>query len=59
MASSSTIAEQVAELQEGLGGRLPAEVAAAFAAEQAELAAGGQPDGIAVPGTVLADAERW
>jgi peroxiredoxin len=56
MASSSTIASQVAELKEGLTGRLPAEVAAAFAAEQAELAAGGQPGGIAVPGTVLADA---
>jgi peroxiredoxin len=56
MGSSSTIAEQVAELREGLSGRLPAEVAAAFAAEQAELAAGGQPDGLAVPGTVLGDA---
>jgi peroxiredoxin len=57
MASSSTIAEQVAELQQGLAGRLPAEVAAAFAAEQAGLAAGGQPEGIAGPGTVLDDAE--
>jgi len=57
MASSSTIAEQVAELQQGLAGRLPAEVAAAFAAEQAGLAAGGLPEGIAGPGTVLDDAE--
>lgn len=57
MTTSPTIAEQVTELQRGMADMMPAEAAAAFTAEQEELRQGGQPDGIAGPGTPLPDAE--
>jgi len=55
--STSTIAEQVASYHRTLPGQLPPEVAEAFATEQAGLAAGGQPPGVAVPGSALPDGE--
>lgn len=54
--TSLSIADQIAELQAGLGDRLPADVAAAFARSLAELTAAGVPVGAARPGTVMSDA---
>ena len=57
MATTSTIAEQVASLHRASAGQLPAEVAEAFAAEQRDLAAAGHPSGVAEPGSRLPDGE--
>lgn len=54
---TETIATRVATLQSGMAGQLPAEVGAAFAAEQAGLRAGGVPAGVTTPGTPFPDAE--
>jgi peroxiredoxin len=48
--TDSSIADQVAEFQQGAATQLPADVAAAFTAEQRELAAAGLPAGITAPG---------
>ena len=55
MTTTSTIAEQVSGYHRASAGQLPAEVAAAFAAEQHALAAAGEPAGVAQPGTRLPD----
>ena len=57
MTTTSTIAEQVADFHRTSAGQLPAEVAEAFAAEQRDLAAAGEPSGVAQPGTRLPDGE--
>lgn len=54
--TSPSIAEQVAELQAGLGDRLPPDVVAAFAKSLAELTAAGVPADAAKPGVVISDA---
>jgi peroxiredoxin len=53
----STIAEQVASHHRASAGQLPAEVAEAFATEQRDLAAAGNPSGVAEPGSRLPDGE--
>jgi peroxiredoxin len=53
--TTSTIAEQVASYQQALPGQLPPEVAEAFAAEQRNLVAAGNPSGVAEPGSRLPD----
>jgi peroxiredoxin len=53
----ATIADRVAELHQGIGGQLPAEVLDAFGAEQARLEAGGVPAALAVPGDAMRDAD--
>jgi len=55
--TTSTIAEQVASYHRASAGRLPPEVAEAFGAEQRNLAAVGNPPGVAEPGTRLPDGE--
>jgi peroxiredoxin len=55
--TTSTLAEQVASYHRASAGQLPAEVAEAFATEQAGLAAAGHPPGAAAPGSVLPDGE--
>jgi peroxiredoxin len=57
MTSPSTITERVAQMHTTMTAQPPSEVMGAFAREQAELAAGGFPAGIAPAGTVLPDAE--
>jgi peroxiredoxin len=57
MTSPSTITERVAEMHASMAAQPPNEVMGAFAREQAGLAAGGLPAGIAPAGTVLPDAE--
>ena len=57
MTTTSTIAEQVADYHRASAGQLPAEVAGAFAAEQRDLAAAGEPSGVAQPGARLPDGE--
>ena len=57
MTSPSTIAERVAEMHAARAAKEPSEAIDAFAREQAELAAGGLPAGIAQAGAVLPDAE--
>lgn len=52
-----TIATQVATLQAGMAGRLPADVGAAFAAEQADLQTAGVPAGVLAVGDPFPDAE--
>lgn len=52
-----TIAEQVQEMHQNSAGRLPAEVAAKFAQDQADLAAAGTPAGAATPGTAMPDGD--
>jgi peroxiredoxin len=52
-----TIAEKVADHHRASAGQLPAEVAEAFAAEQRDLAAAGDPSGVAQPGSRLPDAK--
>jgi peroxiredoxin len=51
----TTIADRVAEMQAGLGDRLPPDVAAAFAKSLAELTAAGVPAGAAQAGTEVSD----
>jgi peroxiredoxin len=55
--TTSTIAEQVADYHRAAAGQLPPEVAEAFAAEQRDLAAAGNPPGVAEPGTRLPDGD--
>jgi peroxiredoxin len=55
--TTSTIAEQVASYHRTAADQLPPEVAEAFATEQRALAAGGNPPGVAQPGTRLPDGE--
>jgi len=55
--TTSTIVEQVASLHQASAGQLPAAVAEAFATEQRELAAAGNPPGVAEPGMQLPDGE--
>ena len=57
MTSPSTITDRVAEMHATMAAEPPNEVMGAFAREQADLAAGGVPGGIAQAGTVLPDAE--
>src|SRR5271170_5646337 len=57
MTSPSTIAQRVAQMHAAMAAEPPVEAMGAFAREQAELAAGGLPAGIAPAGTVLPDAE--
>jgi peroxiredoxin len=52
-----TITKQVADYHRETAGQLPAEVAAAFAAEPPELAAAGLPIGTAQPGDRMPDGE--
>jgi peroxiredoxin len=52
-----TIAGRVATLQAGMAGRLPADVGAAFATEQAGLLAAGVPAGVPAAGTPFPDTE--
>jgi len=54
-ADTATIAQQVADHHRASAGQLPDEVAEAFAAEQRDLAAAGDPSGVAQPGTRLPD----
>jgi peroxiredoxin len=53
--TTSTIAEQVADHHRASAGQLPAAIAEAFAAEQRDLAAAGEPSDLAQPGTRLPD----
>jgi peroxiredoxin len=55
--TTSTIAEQVADYHRASAGQLPLDVAGAFAAEQRDLAAAGNPPGVAEPGSALPDGE--
>ena len=55
MIPTSTIAEQVASYHQASAGQLPAEIAEAFATEQRDLAAAGNPPGVAQPGSRLPD----
>jgi peroxiredoxin len=55
--TTSTIAEQVADYHRASAGQLPLEVTGAFAAEQRDLAAAGNPPGVAEPGSALPDGE--
>ena len=57
MTTTSTIAEQVADYHRASAGQLPLEVTGAFAAEQRDLAAAGNPPGVAEPGTRLPDGD--
>ncbi len=57
MTTDQTIAAQVAEHHRASAGQLPAEVAAAFAAEQHDLAAAGAPTGTARPGDRMPDGD--
>ena len=57
MTTTSTIAEQVASYHRAAAGQLPPEVAEAFATEQRDLAAAGNPPGVAEPGSALPDGE--
>jgi peroxiredoxin len=57
MTTSSTITERVTQMQTAMSAQPSNEVMGAFTREQAELAAGGVPAGVAAAGTVLPDAE--
>lgn len=57
MTNSSTITERVAEMHAAMAANPPSRDMGAFAREQADLAAGGVPAGVAPAGTVLPDAE--
>jgi len=57
MITSSPITERVAQMRAAMAAQPPSEVMGAFAREQADLAAGGWPAGVAPVGTVLPDAE--
>jgi len=56
-ADTATIAQKVADHHRASAGQLPAEVAETFAAEQRDLAAAGEPSGVARPGTRLPDGQ--
>jgi peroxiredoxin len=53
----ATIAERVAQLQNGIAGQLPGDVLKTFGAEQDALQAGGVPAGVAAPGRLMPDAQ--
>jgi len=53
--TTPTIAEQVASYHRAAAGQLPAEIAEAFATEQRDLAAAGNPPAVAEPGSRLPD----
>lgn len=53
----ATIAERVAQFQQGMASQLPEDVATTFGAEQARLRAGGVPAGVAAPGTPMPGAQ--
>ncbi|MGW4484896.1 peroxiredoxin-like family protein [Amycolatopsis sp. NPDC004368] len=55
--TDTTIAERVEALQADLAGRMPADAAAAFHAEQTELAAAGTPAGVLAAGAAMPDGE--
>jgi peroxiredoxin len=55
--AEQSIAEQVALLQEGIASRLPAEVIAQFASEQARLDDAGVPEAAAVAGSPMPDGD--
>jgi peroxiredoxin len=55
--TTSSIAEQVASYHRASADQLPPEVAEAFATEQRDLAAAGNPSGVAEPGSRLPDGE--
>jgi peroxiredoxin len=55
--TNATIADRVAQLHQGMAGRLPAHVQDAFGAEQADLQASGVPAGVAAPGNTMPDAQ--
>jgi peroxiredoxin len=55
--TTSTIAAQVASYHRASAGQLPPEVARAFATEQRDLAAAGDPSGVAEPGSRLLERE--
>lgn len=57
MTTTSTIADQVASYHRASAGQLPPEVAEAFATEQRDLAAAGNPSGVAESGSRLPDGE--
>ena len=57
MTTTSTITEQVDSHHRASAGQLPREVAEAFATEQRDLAAAGNPSGVAEPGSRLPDGE--
>jgi peroxiredoxin len=57
MKSLSTIAERVAAMHATTAAQPPSESTGAFAREQASLAAGGLPAGVAPAGTILPDAD--
>jgi peroxiredoxin len=54
-ATAPTVAEQITELKARSAGALPPQVAATFAAEQAQLDAAGIPDGVLAPGAPMPD----
>ncbi|MEW2506683.1 peroxiredoxin-like family protein [Amycolatopsis sp. CA-161197] len=55
--TSSTIAERVEALQEGLAGKMPAGAVAAFGGEQAALDAAGVPAGVLSAGAPMPDGD--
>ena len=57
MTITPTIAEQVADHHRASAGQLPAGIAEAFASEQRDLAAAGEPPGAARPGATLPDGQ--
>lgn len=57
MTTPSAIADRVSQLRATMGNQPPNPVMGAFTREQADLAAGGLPAGVAPVGTVLPDAE--
>lgn len=56
-AAAPTIVEQVAALEAGIAAQAPPEVLQVFGQEQADLVAGGVPEGVAATGTPMPDAE--
>jgi peroxiredoxin len=57
MTAGSTITDRVAEMHASMAAQPPNEVMGAFGREQAALSDAGVPDGVAVPGTLIPDAE--
>jgi len=57
MTAESAITDRVAEMHTSMAAEPPNEVMGAFGREQAALSAAGVPDGVAAPGTLIADAD--
>ena len=57
MNTKSTIAEQVASYHRASAGQLPPDITEAFATDQRDLAAAGNPSGVVEPGSQLPDGE--